>query len=480
MLRFEQLSLVLVKEKPAKDKCKRGAGKEEGKEKEEQRHRTLLHDVSGSLNAGQLVALVGRSGSGKTTLLNFLSNRLHARDGPVPQALLSRGWRSYLSWILSWCKGDRLYRSGRVLIHDEAQSFSYYAERCAYVPQDPVLLPCLTVRESIQFTLELRLRFEQVKDKKLLLNRRVDEILLDLGLMGCAETQIGDSLQRGLSGGQERRASIAVEMCHDPEIIFLDEPTTGLDSGFAEDVMRMIHSLAHAKPDAHRPRNRLIICSIHQPSATIFGMFDQLIAMHKGAIMYQGKANKAASVLAQEIGESALPRQNQPEFIVEAIMKKHERKETKRESKHEKEEEEEPPKDEETKEVKRDVRKRETKESVSVALPSGHSRVRRYVTKPDRCTELGVLTRRSWITFLRTPLLMPAKILQTLVLGLLLGAVCFQMGNEQISVQNRFGLMYFLLICLVFANSMHVVLSCIFPFFSLFCFLIRSCSCSCG
>lgn len=74
--------------------------------------------------------------------------------------------------------------------------------------------------------------------------KRVDDILSELRLNKCANTKIGGPLVKGVSGGERKRTSIGVELITDPSLIFLDEPTTGLDSFTATSVMETLKNLA--------------------------------------------------------------------------------------------------------------------------------------------------------------------------------------------------------------------------------------------
>ena len=106
-----------------------------------------------------------------------------------------------------------------------------------------------------------------------------------LGLIKCADTYLGNNLIRGVSGGEKRRTSIGVELLTNPSIIFLDEPTTGLDSTTALNLMQFLNRIAK--------NGRTIISTIHQPSSEIFNQFDRLIIMVEGNVVYQGKAQES-------------------------------------------------------------------------------------------------------------------------------------------------------------------------------------------
>lgn len=109
---------------------------------------------------------------------------------------------------------------------------------------------------------------------------QVEQIIRSLGLQKCADTYLGNNVIRGVSGGEKKRTSIGVELLINPSILFLDEPTTGLDSTTALHVVMTLNKLAKS--------GRTIVATIHQPSSEIFSSFDRLIIMVQGNLVYQG------------------------------------------------------------------------------------------------------------------------------------------------------------------------------------------------
>ncbi|CAN0508418.1 unnamed protein product, partial [Ectocarpus sp. 8 AP-2014] len=99
---------------------------------------------------------------------------------------------------------------------------------------------------------------------------RVEELLDVLGLRACAEVRVGNPLERGVSGGEARRLSmgIGVAALESVRLLLLDEPTTGLDSSSAAEVMLLARKLAS------RRDRRVVVASVHQPSAEMFSLFD--------------------------------------------------------------------------------------------------------------------------------------------------------------------------------------------------------------
>jgi ABC-type multidrug transport system ATPase subunit len=180
--------------------------------------RQLLHEVSFSVAPGELVALVGGSGAGKTTLLEIIA-------------------------------GLRLPSAGAVL-HDGAAMARGADARIGFVPQDDIIHRDLPLRRTLRYAAGLRL---PAGTDAATIARTVDETLRDLDLADRSDVRVAN-----LSGGQRKRASIAVELLTRPRLLFLDEPTSGLDPSTSEDVMVVLRRLAR--------RGVTVVFTTHNPA----------------------------------------------------------------------------------------------------------------------------------------------------------------------------------------------------------------------
>lgn len=186
-----------------------------------------------------------------------------------------------------------------------------YRHLIGYVSQQDTLLPALTVRQTIYYA--ARLKLPSVFSPRTI-QHIIEEVIHTLRLDQCVDTVIGDEggkMMRGISGGERRRVSIAVELLSNPRILLLDEPTSGLDSASAQTVMEAVADVAK-----HSPMRRyapyyfnfqpIVILSIHQPSSSIYALFDQVILLSRGYSVYSGSASAAPVVFTQRVRSALL------------------------------------------------------------------------------------------------------------------------------------------------------------------------------
>lgn len=243
--------------------------------------KTIISGTTGNVHSGQMLAVMGASGAGKTSLLNLLAGRITT----------SKGARA----------------SGTVDVNGSPRDYAQFRKTTAYVLQDDDMFASLTVREQVGYAATLRLPSTMSAGAK---QARVDRIIQELGLAKVSDSPIGGQLVRGVSGGERKRVSIASELVTDPALLFLDEPTTGLDSFNALNVMQSLRLLAS--------NGRTIVCTIHQPRSAIFALFDQLLLLSEGRAMYHGPAADAVPYFSS-LGFDAPPRFNPADFFIDIL-----------------------------------------------------------------------------------------------------------------------------------------------------------------
>ncbi|XP_055629792.1 protein brown [Toxorhynchites rutilus septentrionalis] len=206
----------------------------------------ILKDATGAVQSGDLVAVMGASGSGKTTLLAAVSMRMMADV------------------------------TGSVLINGRIVSQTQMKRLSGFVPQFDIAISSLTVREHLTFVSKL-------KGVRLATTRRVID---ELNLGKCEFTRISH-----LSGGERKKVNLAGELLTEPDMLFCDEPTTGLDSFSALSVMNTLRRLA---VDC----GKIVICTIHHPTSHIFECFTDIVLVKKGEIYYQGRTLESSAFFA--------------------------------------------------------------------------------------------------------------------------------------------------------------------------------------
>jgi len=168
---------------------------------------------------------------------------------------------------------------GEILVNGKARTkeFTYQA---SYVAQENMFLEIFSVRESLEFAANLTMPSSSTKREK---EAKIDEVVKIMGLQSCENTMVGGGFYRGLSGGQMKRLGIAVTLLSGASILFLDEPTSKLDSAAAYNVVKTVQQLAD--------QGKTIIYSIHQPSSEIYSMFNTLLILSQGRTVYYGAAS---------------------------------------------------------------------------------------------------------------------------------------------------------------------------------------------
>ncbi|RLN47683.1 hypothetical protein BBJ29_000574 [Phytophthora kernoviae] len=320
--------------------------------------KTILNDVSGAARPGQLLVMMGPSGAGKSSLLDCISGRKSVRDGLEGAITINRHpWSKQLKQMTS------------------------------YVVQDDLFYETITVREHLVFQAQLRM------GKRVSLadcEKRVNEVMEELGLVKCRDTLIGGASLRGISGGERKRLSFATEILTNPSLLFVDKPTSGLDSFMAETVVRQLQELA-------RDGNRTVIATIHQPSSELYALFDQLYLLSDGACVYDGLASEAMAYFSS-LGYECPPYVSPADYFMRQLV------------------------------------------AVDTATDSaGVVRVE------------GLKTARNLLSLLRDRTRFHAELGQSLVVSVLMGLVYLQLDINQSAIQNFTGAFFYFMSNEIFA-----------------------------
>ncbi|XP_010568154.1 PREDICTED: ATP-binding cassette sub-family G member 2 isoform X3 [Haliaeetus leucocephalus] len=340
-------------------------------------NKEVLRDVNGIMRPG-LNAILGPTGSGKSSLLDILAAR---KD---PHGL-----------------------SGDILIDGAPQPANF---KCTsgYVVQDDVVMGTLTVRENLKFSAALRLP-KSVKEQEK--NERVNQIIKELGLSKVADSKVGTQFTRGVSGGERKRTNIGMELITDPAILFLDEPTTGLDASTANAVLLLLKRMAK--------QGKTIIFSIHQPRYSIFRLFDNVMLLAVGRVLYHGPTQHAIEYF-QSIAESTEERTDYDKTLAEKLAEKYSNSAYYQETK-------------------------AVLENISLGNKKKTKAVFRQITYANSFLhQLKWVSKRTFKNLVGNPQASIAQLCVTAFLGLVVGAIFFGLKEDSAGLQNRVGAMFFL------------------------------------
>ena len=223
------------------------------------RDENILEKISFSINQGEVTAILGPAGSGKTTLLNVLLGTQKFHEGSIQVNGLESNF--------------------------EKNRISHYI---GYVPQDDLTIDVLTVFENLFF------RYKILSTAKLtneIIHTRIDDLLIEIGLIHKKGSRVGNVTDRILSGGERKRLNIALELINEPDILILDEPTTGLSSQDAYEILELLRILAD--------QGKIVLLFIHQPSSQIYKLIDKVVILANKHIAFSGNAMETLRIFRE-------------------------------------------------------------------------------------------------------------------------------------------------------------------------------------
>ncbi|KCV68816.1 hypothetical protein H696_04233 [Fonticula alba] len=361
--------------------------------------KVILDKVSGQAQPGRLLAIMGPSGGGKTSLLDSISGRLRTRGGTVT------------------VNGGPMPSHFRLL--------------ASYVMQDDLLFESLTPRELLTFAARVRLSSSlSTKDIRFHVERLLDR----LSLTRSADTRVGQAGgsgsgsrgRRGLSGGERKRVAIAYEMITNPALLFLDEPTTGLDAFMALSLIELLRSLA--------AEGHTVVTTIHQPSSDIFALFDDLLLVARGRVAFRGEASRAVDYF-DSLGYPCPTFSNPSDFFMKTLHSN-------------------------TDEDMVRIRAITDRCPPFKAIDDGVPPIKpAKPEKPSKSVVFKALLGRSNRLFLRNPVTFYARLGQTISSALMCGLLFWNTTLTQTGVQGRAGGIFFLITSAVMSSMMNYVLS---------------------
>eukprot|EP00216_Chloropicon_sp_CCMP2111_P004459 CAMPEP_0198240856 /NCGR_PEP_ID=MMETSP1446-20131203/5847_1 /TAXON_ID=1461542 ORGANISM="Unidentified sp, Strain CCMP2111" /NCGR_SAMPLE_ID=MMETSP1446 /ASSEMBLY_ACC=CAM_ASM_001112 /LENGTH=732 /DNA_ID=CAMNT_0043923635 /DNA_START=336 /DNA_END=2534 /DNA_ORIENTATION=- len=373
--------------------------------------RDVLKDISGIHEAGRLLAILGPSGAGKTTFLNMLGGKMRPT-------------------------------SGHIRLNGEPASPTQITEISAFVHQDDCMLATMTVSETILFAAHLRLPYSMSNQKKRL---RAGNAIRLLGLEKCKNTIIGSTINgtRGVSGGERKRCAIATELLTNPSIVFLDEPSSGLDAFAAYSLGTVLKTLCHL--------GKTIAMTIHQPSSDLYELFDDMLLLANGRTVYWGPSSQSVQYFSQ-LGHNCPQFCNPCDYFFLHVLNAAGN----------------------TSSNDKVARLHDIWQSSSLQmdLEDGFSTrmkrngidsivaSRQKATVPAVC-KIAMLTNRGYKNFLRNRMLLPSRLIQALISAAVGIAVFWDITENQTGIMARSGVLFYFA-----ANTLFSSVLCVLSAFS--------------
>lgn len=369
----------------------------------------ILEGVTGSCKQGRLMAMMGVSGAGKTTLLNVIAGRKPNYSGFISV-------------------------DGSDIDNKEKEVIAGYKSCVGFIQQEDLFFGASTVGEQIKFNTSV-----------LGLDSTVaDETLQKLNLTKCKENIIGAVSQHipgGISGGEKKRLAIASELVRAPIFLLADEPTSGLDTVLAYDVVKIFKQLS-------QEQGVLALATIHQPSSSIYELFDDLCLLVPGGnVIYCGPREGALQHF-ENLGYPC-PNFTNPADHWMTITTVYNNN----------------PEDIARNKKFADAWKQKMEADANAKAASAEkkprksmvSRMQAKLQPVGKLKTVTILTKRLLKIVARDPMVTRMRAGQTIFIGVLVGLIFFRMDNDQKSVQSKTGCLFFIIINQVMSGLMGIL-----------------------
>ncbi|KAL6438392.1 hypothetical protein ACFW04_004495 [Cataglyphis niger] len=387
---------------------------------------------------------MGPSGAGKSTLMNVLA-----------------GYKTS-------------HLNGSVLINGKDRNLRRFRKMSCYIMQDDRLLPHLTVYEAMTVSANLKLGKDISATAKKVV---IEEIIETLGLREASNTQT-----QNLSGGQRKRLSIALELVNNPPVMFFDEPTSGLDSSACFQCLSLLKSLSRG--------GRTIICTIHQPSARLFEMFDHLYLLAEGQCIYQGNVGGLVPFLSS-MGLDCPSYHNPADYVMEVACGEHGECVHKlvmavnngKCNNYQHHQAAISTAQTVSNDIAKESPQEQTKSEGAALIPNGVAKPpgTTMINMPVSCTtslldsvesieqkvgfptngwvQFWILLKRTFLSQMRDMTLTRVRLISHIIVGFLIGAIYYDIGNEASEVMSNAGCVFFTVMFLMFTAMMPTILT---------------------
>ncbi|KAF4315042.1 hypothetical protein JM18_009622, partial [Phytophthora kernoviae] len=263
----------------------------------------ILKDVSGVFSPGKITLLLGQPGSGKSALLKMLSGRF-----PMAKNIA--------------VEGDIAFNNV-----SREQIINRLPQFVSYVNQRDKHYPVLTVKETLQFAHTFcggelskhgekmltqgtpQENVEALEAAKAVFAHYPEIIIQQLGLQNCQDTIVGDAMTRGISGGERKRVTTGEMEFGTKYISLMDEISTGLDSAATYDIINTQRSVAHTL-------KKTVVIALLQPSPEVFALFDDVMILNEGQLMYHGPCNQVEAYF-ETLGFSCPPGRDIADYLLD-------------------------------------------------------------------------------------------------------------------------------------------------------------------